>query len=170
MRSIQREFDRLDEVFTPDAYIDYRAMGGIDGRYPGSKGVAEARAGGISKQYCHMIGNMAIKVTGDTASSRTICHSDRGSQYASRDYQQLFADRRIVGSMSRRRDCGEQRRRGKLFRDTERRNWFITANDKRVPPQALPVSNISNRSLIAVGVILLSPISAPQTLSPAAEI
>ena len=41
----QREFDRLDEVFTPDAYIDPR-----DGRnrrpLPGSKGVAEARAGG----------------------------------------------------------------------------------------------------------------------------
>src|SRR5882724_8264183 len=27
-----RDFDRLDIVFTPDAYIDYRAMGGIDGR------------------------------------------------------------------------------------------------------------------------------------------
>ena len=30
----QRAWDRLDEVFTPDAWIDYRAMGGIDGRYP----------------------------------------------------------------------------------------------------------------------------------------
>ena len=27
----QRDFDKLDQVFTPDAYIDYRAMGGIDG-------------------------------------------------------------------------------------------------------------------------------------------
>ncbi|CKM33689.1 Uncharacterised protein [Mycobacterium tuberculosis] len=30
----QRRFDDLDRVFTPDAYIDYRALGGIDGRYP----------------------------------------------------------------------------------------------------------------------------------------
>ena len=29
-----RRFDDLDHVFTPDAYIDYRAMGGIDGRFP----------------------------------------------------------------------------------------------------------------------------------------
>ena len=26
-----RRFDDLDLVFTPDAYIDYRAMGGVDG-------------------------------------------------------------------------------------------------------------------------------------------
>ncbi len=30
----QRRFDDLDAVFTPDAYIDYRVTGGIDGRYP----------------------------------------------------------------------------------------------------------------------------------------
>lgn len=32
-----RQFDDLDEVFTNDAYIDYRAMGGIDGEYPDVK-------------------------------------------------------------------------------------------------------------------------------------
>ena len=34
-----------------------------------------------------------------------IHHSDRGSQYASHDYQRLLADHRIAGSMSRRGDC-----------------------------------------------------------------
>jgi len=34
-----------------------------------------------------------------------IHHSDRGSQYASGDYQQLLATNGIVGSMSRRGDC-----------------------------------------------------------------
>src|SRR6202022_443654 len=29
-----RRFDDLDAVFTPDAYIDYTALGGIEGRYP----------------------------------------------------------------------------------------------------------------------------------------
>lgn len=28
------EWDRLDEVFTPDAYLDYTATGGIEGHYP----------------------------------------------------------------------------------------------------------------------------------------
>jgi hypothetical protein len=28
------EWDRLDEVFTPDAVIDYTATGGIEGEYP----------------------------------------------------------------------------------------------------------------------------------------
>ena len=30
-------WDGLDDVFTPDAYIDYRALGGIDGRFPAIK-------------------------------------------------------------------------------------------------------------------------------------
>ncbi|MEM6843874.1 MAG: DDE-type integrase/transposase/recombinase [Bacteroidota bacterium] len=34
-----------------------------------------------------------------------IHHSDRGSQYASHDYQQLLLQKGIVGSMSRRGNC-----------------------------------------------------------------
>ena len=30
----RREFDELDDLFTPDAYIDYRDTGGVDGRFP----------------------------------------------------------------------------------------------------------------------------------------
>ena len=30
----RQQFDDLDRVFTPDAYIDYRVTGGIDGRFP----------------------------------------------------------------------------------------------------------------------------------------
>ena len=37
-----RRFEWLDEVFTADAYIDYRATGGIDGRYPKIRDVAAA--------------------------------------------------------------------------------------------------------------------------------
>jgi hypothetical protein len=29
----RREFDELDAIFTPDAYIDYRDTGGIEGQY-----------------------------------------------------------------------------------------------------------------------------------------
>jgi hypothetical protein len=67
-----RNFDALDTVFTADAYIDYRAMGGIDGRYPDVKAwlrtVLPTFAG-----YQHMVGNLSIQLDGDAARGRTIC-------------------------------------------------------------------------------------------------
>src|SRR6201987_2016905 len=67
-----RRFDDLDDVFTPDAYIDYRAMGGIDGRYPDvKKWLAQVLPN--FPAYAHMLGNFDVRIDGDTASSRTIC-------------------------------------------------------------------------------------------------
>src|SRR5205807_3474340 len=65
-------WDELDRVFTPDAYIDYRALGGIDGRYPQIKlWLAEV----LPKfpGYCHLVGNVAVTVKGDSATGRTLC-------------------------------------------------------------------------------------------------
>ncbi len=68
----RRRFDDLDSVFAPDAYIDYRASGGIDGRYPEvKKWLAEVLPNFAA--YSHMLGNFDIHVDGDSASSRTIC-------------------------------------------------------------------------------------------------
>jgi hypothetical protein len=68
----KRQFDDLDRVFTPDAYIDYRAMGGIDGRFPQVKAwLAQVLPNFPS--YAHMLGNFDVRVDGDSASSRTIC-------------------------------------------------------------------------------------------------
>jgi SnoaL-like protein len=68
----QRRFDDLDRVFTPDAYIDYRPLGGIDGRYP------EVKAWLVEvlpnfPMYAHMLGNSSARIDGDTAVSRVIC-------------------------------------------------------------------------------------------------
>lgn len=70
----QRRFDDLDAVFTPDAYIDYRAMGGIDGRFPEVKAWL-AQVLSNFPAYSHMLGNLSITFSpaGDTASSRVIC-------------------------------------------------------------------------------------------------
>jgi hypothetical protein len=68
----QRRFDDLDRVFTPDAYVDYRAMGGIDGRYPEVK-VWLAQVLPNFPAYAHMLGNFDVRIDGDSASSRTIC-------------------------------------------------------------------------------------------------
>ena len=68
----RRDFDWLDTVFTPDAYIDYRAMGGIDGRYPEVK----AWLGPALKSfphYYHLIANTEVVLAGDKATATTVC-------------------------------------------------------------------------------------------------
>jgi hypothetical protein len=67
-----RDFDRLDQVFTPDAYIDYRAMGGIDGRFPDVK--AWLRVVLVKfPNYFHMVTNTELTLAGESARGRTIC-------------------------------------------------------------------------------------------------
>ena len=71
-----RRFDDLAQVFTPDAYIDYRAMGGIDGTFPDvKKWLSEVLPN--FPAYSHLIGNFDVRVTGDaagdTAKSRILC-------------------------------------------------------------------------------------------------
>ena len=67
-----RSFEWLDEIFTADAYIDYRATGGIDGDY------AKIRewlppATGAFPHMCHLVGNIAVTIDGDRARARTLC-------------------------------------------------------------------------------------------------
>jgi SnoaL-like protein len=67
-----RRFDDLDAVFTPDAYIDYTALGGIEGRFPEVKAwLAEVLPN--FPAYSHLLGNFDVRVSGDTAASRTLC-------------------------------------------------------------------------------------------------
>ncbi|MEM6109193.1 nuclear transport factor 2 family protein [Mycobacterium sp. 050272] len=68
----QRRFDDLDKVFTEDAYIDYTALGGIEGRYPEvKKWLSEVLPG--FPVYAHMLGNFSVQIDGDKATSRVIC-------------------------------------------------------------------------------------------------
>lgn len=72
----QKRFDDLDRVFTPDAYIDYRVTGGIDGRYPQVKAWLREVLPNFPAYY-HMLGNVDVRITpdpaGDRATSRAIC-------------------------------------------------------------------------------------------------
>ena len=82
----ERRFDDLDRVFTPDAYIDYRAMGGIDGHYPKVKAwLAEVLPN--FGAYYHLVGNFDLRLSGDTASGRTMCFNP---MQLSADGQVLF--------------------------------------------------------------------------------
>ena len=65
-------WDGLDEVFTPDAEIDYTATGGIAASYPEVKAwLAEILPN--FPAYQHLLGNFDVRVDGDTAKSRTMC-------------------------------------------------------------------------------------------------
>lgn len=68
----QRRFDDLDFIFTPDAYIDYRAMGGIDGAFPQVKDWL-AQVLPRFPAFLHLMGNFDIRLNGDNAGGRTMC-------------------------------------------------------------------------------------------------
>jgi hypothetical protein len=69
-----RDFDLLDEVFTPDAFIDYTSMGGAKGSLPEIKHFLRKAMKQFSG-FQHMIGNSMIDLRGDVATGRTICHN-----------------------------------------------------------------------------------------------
>jgi 3-phenylpropionate/cinnamic acid dioxygenase small subunit len=76
-----REYDRLDDVFTPDAFLDYTTAGGIKG------GFAEVKAW-LAKvlptfpAYQHLISNVEVTVDGDTATSRAAFYNPMGHDRA----------------------------------------------------------------------------------------
>lgn len=84
-----KDFDALDKVFTEDAYVDYRAMGGIDGRYPIVKAwLGEALCAFPAHQ--HMISNISIVLDGDEASGRIVCFNPMEVALANGTRQTFF--------------------------------------------------------------------------------
>jgi len=69
-----RDFEALDEVFTPDALIDYSAMGGAKGSLPEIKDFLR-KAMRQFTGFQHLIANSMIDLRGDEATGRTICHN-----------------------------------------------------------------------------------------------
>ncbi len=66
-----REFDLLDEVFTPEATIDYTRSGGICGEYPAVKSWL-AKALAPFRVVQHLVTNARVELDGDRASS--VCY------------------------------------------------------------------------------------------------
>jgi 3-phenylpropionate/cinnamic acid dioxygenase small subunit len=64
-----KHFDELDDVFTPDAHIDYTSSGGEAGAYPDVKAWL-AKALPHFPAYQHLVTNKQITVDGDRATSR----------------------------------------------------------------------------------------------------
>ena len=67
-------WDELDEVFTPDAHIDYTVFGGPAGPYPEiKKYLSETMP--MFKAFYHMVSTSKVVLNGDTATGVTICHN-----------------------------------------------------------------------------------------------
>ncbi|OBK76485.1 nuclear transport factor 2 family protein [Mycobacterium sp. 1164985.4] len=84
-----KRFDDLDRVFTPDAYIDYRVTGGIDGHFPEVKAWLKDVLPNFPAYY-HMLGNVDIRITGDTGSSRAICFNPMVMGGVTQDERQIY--------------------------------------------------------------------------------
>jgi ketosteroid isomerase-like protein len=69
-----RDWDALDDVFTPDATVDYRAFGGSCGDLATTKQFLAAALSGFS-HFQHMVSTSKVTVDGDRAVGRTICHN-----------------------------------------------------------------------------------------------
>jgi hypothetical protein len=66
------EIDRLDQVFMPDAWIDYSAMGGAVGAYPEVKAfLLKAMPAFHATQ--HLIANYKIQIKGNAATGKIMC-------------------------------------------------------------------------------------------------
>lgn len=67
-----QDIDRLDEIFSSDAFIDYTAMGGIAGNLEQIKTFLKQALPAFSNTQ-HMIANYRIKLDGDRATGRIMC-------------------------------------------------------------------------------------------------
>lgn len=66
-----QDWDALDEVFTPDAIIDYSETGGAKGSYAEIKAWLPGALGRFPR-YQHMVATTKLDLDGDTARSRSI--------------------------------------------------------------------------------------------------
>ena len=69
-----REWDALDDLFTPDATIDFSAFGGPVGDLASTKSFLRETLVGFRRTQ-HMMGLPAITLDGDRATARTSCNN-----------------------------------------------------------------------------------------------
>lgn len=69
-----KKWDELDNVFTPDAVIDYSEMVGFRGNLVETKAFLVSGLAQLSA-YQHSISTSQIKIDGDTAFGRTLVHN-----------------------------------------------------------------------------------------------
>lgn len=69
-----RSWDDLDVLFTPDATIDYTAVGGESGDLPTIKAWL-AKTLEMFSGFQHLVATSKVSIDGDAATARTLCHN-----------------------------------------------------------------------------------------------
>jgi hypothetical protein len=67
-------WDELDDIFTPDATLDFRATGGESGDFATMKQWL-ARTLDMFTGHQHLVATSQLELRGDSATGRTICHN-----------------------------------------------------------------------------------------------
>lgn len=75
------DWDALDRVFTPDAFIDYTIVGGPKGHYPEIKQFLIRSLPPFAYTQ-HIISTSQVRLDGDRATGRTICTNPMGAREA----------------------------------------------------------------------------------------
>jgi hypothetical protein len=70
----RRDWEALDRIFTPDAWIDYTSVGGASGNLPEIKQFLDESFKLFASSQ-HLIGSSVVDIDGDEATARTICHN-----------------------------------------------------------------------------------------------
>lgn len=112
----QKEFDRLDQVFTADAHIDYTAMGGEKGRYAEVKQFLRDTLPGLVDYY-HLVGNIQIDLGDDRAAGRVMCFNPMGIPVPGKPAHMMFLGLYYLDEYVR-TDAG-----WRIERRTEERSW-----------------------------------------------
>jgi hypothetical protein len=75
-------------IFTPDAYIDTASSAASTGVTRRSKWLAEVLPN--FPNYCHLVGNIAVTVKGNTATGRTLCINPMDTKLPGGGLQVMF--------------------------------------------------------------------------------
>lgn len=78
-----KDVDALDDIFTPDAFIDLTPGGSKRGRYPELKKF-------LAQMSPHLVANATIRIDGDVASGSTLCQNPQEQAGQARCYLDKF--------------------------------------------------------------------------------
>src|SRR5438105_888176 len=84
-----RNFPALNHIFTPDATIDYTATGGPRCTLTKAKTFLTEALPQFPRSQ-HLMANISIKLQGNTATARAMCHNPMVKQHPNGNEQVMF--------------------------------------------------------------------------------
>ncbi len=119
-----REIDALRSVFTPDAHIDYSAMGGAVGNLEDTLAFLKASlTGDLFPNTQHLTANLQITVDGDMGSGRVMCFNPMDMALPNGEKQVFFLGLWYLDEYRRTADGW------RISRREEEKSWVFNTPD-----------------------------------------